>query len=440
MQKNIKFNLALLLAITLPAATEAQFTYTTNNGAITITEYTGPGGAVIIPSEIDALPVITIGGYFDNGFFFGAFYGCTGLASVTIPNSVTSIGDWAFYGCTGLASVTIPNSVTSIGEWAFQWCTSLISVTIPDSVTRIGEGVFADCTSLTAITVDGLNPFYSSMDGILFNKDQTTLIQCPGIKAGAYTIPNSVTSIGDWAFDYCSSLASVTIPGSVTSIGGWAFQRCTNLASVTIPNSVTSIEMGAFCACTSLTNITIPNSVTIIKYAVFAGCGLASVTIPNSVTSIEEDAFYGCMGLTNITIPNSVTNIGGWAFYGCMGLTELYFNGNAPSLGLATFSGDTNATVYYLPGTTGWGPTFGGLPTVLWNAQAQPGSFGVQTNQFGFTITGTSNLVVVVEASTNLANPAWSPLATETLTGDSFYFSDPQWTNYPARFYRLRWP
>jgi hypothetical protein len=148
-----------------------------------------------------------------------------------------------------------------------------------------------------------------------------------------------------------------------------------------------------------------------------------------------------------VTIPDSVVWIAGSAFNGCASLTWVYFKGNAADLGYSppwfpSFSGDTNATVYYLPGTTGWGPTFGGLPTVLWNPQVQTSdaSFGVQTNQFGFTITGTSNIVVVVEASTNLANPVWSPLATNTLTSGSFYFSDAQWANYPGRFYRLRWP
>ena len=185
---NVLLTLLLLLLLTLPAAVQAEdYTYTTNNGTITITGYTGPGGAVTIPSTINGLPV-------------------------------TSIGDWAFDDCTSLTSVTIPNSVTSIGDEAFADCTSLTSVTIPNSVTSIGDGAFSGCTSLTAITVDTLNSVYSSVDGVLFNKPDHAHPMSGG-KAGSYTIPNSVTSIGDYAFESCTSLTSVTIPNSVTSIG-----------------------------------------------------------------------------------------------------------------------------------------------------------------------------------------------------------------------------
>jgi hypothetical protein len=130
------------------------------------------------------------------------------------------------------------------------------------------------------------------------------------------------------------------------------------------------------------------------------------------------------------------------AFYACTNLAGVYFQGNAPSADSSVFGRDNYAMVYYLPGTTGWGATFAGRPTVLWNPQAQTGnaSFGVRTNQFGFTITGTSNLVVVVEASASLANPTWYPLATNAIMSGSWHFSDPQWTNYPVRFYRLRMP
>jgi hypothetical protein len=325
------------------------------------------------------------------------FYDCTNLASVTIGANLTSIPYEAFAGCGSLTSVAIPNNVTNIGVQAFAFCASLTNIMIGNGLVSLGGQAFIYCTSLTTITVAALNSAYSSVDGVLFNKNQTTLIQYPAGKVGSYTIPNSVTSIGDSAVDYC-----------------------TNLTNVTIPNSVTSISARAFCWCTSLT----------------------SLTIGNSVTNISYSAFGGCLSLTNITIPNSVSSIGDSAFWHCASLTGVYFKGNAPSPGSGVFEGDDNATVYYLPGTTGWCSTFAGRPAVLWNPSIQTtnASFGVRTNRFGFTITGTANIPIVVEASLDLATASWTPLQTCTLTNGSIYFSDPQWTNYPARFYRLRSP
>jgi hypothetical protein len=217
------------------------------------------------------------------------------------------------------------------------------------------------------------------------------------------------------------------------------------LTNVTIGNGVTSIEGQAFAFC-GLTSVTIPNSVTSLGYRAFDHCrSLTSVTIGNGVTSIGYLAFWGCASLTNVTIGNGLTSMEYQAFLDCTSLTGVYFAGNTPSLGVVAFNGDTNAVVYYLPGTTGWGTWFGDRPTALWFLPNPliltiGPSFGVNTNRLGFVISWATNIRVVVEACTNLASRIWSPVGTNTLSGGSAYFSDPQWTNYPARFYRLRSP
>jgi hypothetical protein len=280
------------------------------------------------------------------------------------------------------------------------------------------------------------------------NNGTITIVEYTG-SGGAMTVPATidglpVTSIGDEAFAYCYSLINVTIPNSVTNLGRAVFAVCTNLASVTLGNSVTSIGNGAF-YCTGLTSVAIPNSDTTIGTQAFEECrSLASVTIGNGVTTIGDEAFWGCTRLTSVTIPDSVTNIGTAVFSGCTILTGIYFLGNAPSGG-GYSSDNVSATVYYLPGTAGWGKTLGGLPTALWLVSNplilnNGPRFGVLTNRFGFVISWATNLAVVVEACTNLAKPAWSPVGTNTLTGGSSYFSDPRWTNIPVRFYRLRSP
>lgn len=537
----------------------ADFNYTTFNNAVTITGYTGPGGAVIIPSKINGNPVTDIeypafqgNSSVTSVMFFGtnlttigseafentglssvaipdnvtsigvaAFQQCYSLNSVAIGENVTSIGGDAFYYCGSLWGVAIPNSVTSIGIAAFEYCFGLrsvtmgnsvtsigsdafynsgpTSITIPASVTSIGSGAFDGCEYLTNITVAASNPDYSSLNGVLFNKAQVTLLQFPGGLGGNYIIPASVTSIGDYAFLYCDALAGVTIgsgvtnigydnfvgcpdvtnytvaasnpdysslngvwfdkaqvtllhfpdglggsytiPNSVTSIGTNAFEQCQSLTNVTIPNSVTNIEQSAFESCYSLTNVIIPDSVTSIgNYAFYYCLGLTSVTIGNGVTSLGEE-FYDCPNLTKVIIGTGVTNLGNYAF-NCPSLTGVYFEGNSPmpTNNSTVFSGDSHAVAYYLPTATGWGTLFDGLPATVWlpQIQASNGSFGVQSNQFGFNISWAGNMVVVVEAATNLANPVWIPVSTNTLANGASSFSDPQWTNYPGRYYRLR--
>ena len=302
---------------------------------------------------LDSEGVLTISGNGDMngyGFLSAPWHYSSEVKSAVIADGVTSIGNEAFYHCTSLTSVTIPDSVTSIGDRVFSYCTSLTSVTIPDSVTSIGDRVFSYCTSLTGIWVAEGNSHYSSdASGVLFNKDKTTLVQCPGAFA-AYTIPDSVTSIGRYAFYGCTSLTSVTIPGSVTSIGVYAFDSCASLISVTIPDGVTSIGDSAFDYCTSLTSVTIPGSVTSIGDSVFYHCtSLASVTIPDSVTSIGRYAFAYCKSLTSVAIPDGVTSIGEKAFSQCTSLTSVAIPDSVTSIGERAFYECTSLTSVTIP-------------------------------------------------------------------------------------------
>ena len=295
-----------------------------------------PTAALADKSDTDIAYAVT-GGYIYFDKSAGTITDCdisvtTAVIPETIENvSVTSIGDEAFSWCRQLTSVTIPDSVTSIGNSAFQQCVGLTSITIPSSVTSIGGNAFNICTSLKSINVSDENTAYCSVKGVLLNKDKTEFIKYPDGKTGvSYTIPDSVTSISDYAFYYCTSLTSIDIPNSVTSIGERAFSGCSSLTSIDIPNSVKSIGNAAFYWCESLTNITIPDGVTNIGERLFQTCtSLMNVTIPDSVTSVGIFAFYACTSLTSVTIPDSVTSIGLCAFAVCTSLKDVYYSGSA---------------------------------------------------------------------------------------------------------------
>ena len=290
-----------------------------------------------------------------------AFFSRRSLTNINIPNSVTTIGHSAFWDCKSLTNINIPNSVTTIGDLAFVSCDSLTSINIPNSVTTIGNWGFGACKSLTSITIPNSvvtiigNPFkgwhgnlkfeskaFICEDHVLFNKNKTTLIAYIA-KETNYTIPNSVTTIGEEAFGGCKSLVNINIPNSVTTIGRGAFKGCKSLISINIPNSVTTIGSGAFVRCDSLTSINIPNSVTTIGKLAFWDCkSLVNINIPNSVTTIGKVAFSHCDSLTSINIPNSVTTIEKCAFDGCKSLTNINIPNSVTTIEDRAFRGCEN--------------------------------------------------------------------------------------------------
>lgn len=430
---------ALLWLATLAAQAE-DYTYITNNDTICITKYIGPGGDVSIPETITGLPVTTIASY--------AFAGCTNLTSITISQNVTNYFGDAFFYCTGLAAIyahplnpvftsvagvmfnktktvlvqypmgragnyAIPDTVTAIGYTAFYSCSGLTDVTLPHGLTSIEDGAFEACPALTNLAV-----------------------------------PGTVTNIGWNAFAGCTNLATITLPENMLALGGWAFYNCRRLTSVTIPEGVPAIEERTFYSCSSLTNVVIPQSAALIGEWAFYQCfALSSVTIPDPVTVIGRDAFCFCTNLETIIVGHGLQDLGEFAFAWCPRLTKIYFGGNRPGYN-NPFLDDRDhpeTRIYILPGTTwsGWS-IWWGRPFAYWylpNPEILDfaPTFDVHTNRFGFTISWATNASVVVEASTNLADSSWLPVSTNNLAY-VWYFTDPDWTNYPARFYRVRSP
>ncbi|MBE7503123.1 MAG: leucine-rich repeat domain-containing protein [Verrucomicrobiales bacterium] len=451
----------------LPTAGQApEFEYTIGSGAVTITRYTGPGGEVILPQTVAGLPVARIG---DR-----AFSGLSNLTTIAIPDSVTYIHStpWssAFEGCTGLTRFevamlnpafssldgvlfnknqttliafpggktghyVIPEIVTDIGYGAFAGCTGLSSVTIGKGVTHIWYRAFWGCAALTNIDIPAGVTFIAGGGGEQDGGPWGAFADCTSLTNVA--IPDTVDSIGAFAFWNCTSLTSIAIPDAVTTIKGSTFAGCTSLTSIVIPASVTTIDHSAFSGCMALKDITIPEGVTSILYRAFSDCtSLTSIVIPDTVTTIEYGAFSDCSGLTSVTIGKSVTSIEPYAFSHCSSLTAVYYAGNAFG-GLNSFMGSP-VTIYHLPGTSGWDTGFYDHPTALWLPRVEPAGIqlGGGRNEFALSIHWARGKTVGVESATNPTNPVWMPLATIPLTDSSATLSDPDSSSDPMRFYR----
>lgn len=361
------------------AAPASDFSYEKvipDNGSpyISIEGYEGDETDLNIPASIEGIPVTCIGDY--------AFFNCSRLTSVRIPEGVISIDYCAFYGCSSLTSVAIPDSLETIAGSAFSGCSSLKSITIPKGVTRIVEDyAFGFCSSLTSIKVAEENPVYDSRNdcnAIIETESDTLISACANTK-----IPEGVTSIADTAFAGCSSLTNIIIPESMTSIGDHAFYGCSGLTSIHIPRNVTNIDIWAFADCSSLTSIkvadgnmvydsrnncdaiietknrkliagckntNIPEEITVIGEAAFRGCSdLTSIYIPQNVIDIEDFAFDNCSNLVNINIPEGVTRIGEYAFSTCKGLKSIIIPGSVTSIGSRSFEFCNGLTSICIP-------------------------------------------------------------------------------------------
>ena len=310
-------NVAGGLAAALTNAEKSTVTNLTVQGSVDSVDFRTMNAMPVL-AVLDISGVSIVGNKIPNF----AFANKSSLNSVILPSSVTSIGFYAFSLCRNLTSINVPNSVVSIESLAFQNCAKLTSIAIPASVNTIGDAAFGGCSGL--ITVNAGNQNYSSLDGVLFNKNQTELITCPVSKTGDYTIPNTVLTIGTYAFRNCNSLTSITIPGSVKTVKDGAFGNCASLTAIIIPASVTSIGIRSFGAC-GLISVDAGNP----AYSSFNGVlfdkakteliscstvNTGSYEIPASVTSIRDYAFYFCKKLSSIILPNSVISIGKYAF------------------------------------------------------------------------------------------------------------------------------
>lgn len=360
-----------------PAATEGPFEYVIDyDDTVTITKCSKDvSGTVTVPARIADKPVTRIGA--------DAFAQCNQMTGIILPDTLIEIEEFAFFLCKSLQSVTIPDSVVMIGQEAFWYCTSLETIYLGSGLEYLGLMVFTDCSSLTSINVSPANSVYSSKDGVLYSKDQRTLLRVPpGSTAGIFTVDANVTSIGESAFSECINITGVNLPNGLTTIGEYAFSlsgltsitlpdtvknvgidtfnSCLSLKTVNLGNGFTDIPEGMFGLCGSLTSVTFPNNFKTIGKSAFTRCDkLVSIELPDSLTKIDDSAFRACQGLKTIQIPQSVTNIGNNAFLECSSLYAAIFLGNPPAtFGTKVFQ-DAHPyfSIYYQPeNAASWAP------------------------------------------------------------------------------------
>ena len=305
------------------------WSYSVDDGGATVMSANPAEGNLTIPSFLAGYLVTGIGRY--------AFNGCSGLTSVTFPDSVTEIGEGAFSSCSGLTSLTIPDSVTRIVWRAFFGCSSLTNVMIPDSVTSIGTAVFSGCSSLASVTVLG-----NATNDWIYYYDHS--YYCPFyncVNLSTVVLGEKMTRIGNCMFSSCTGLTSVTILGNITNDWNAAtrpFSNCTHIATVELGEKMTKIGSFLFYGCNELKNVAIPDGVTLIGAHAFSECsGLADLTIPDGVTAIGDNAFSGCNALTNVTFGNSVMDIGPYAFSNCYNIKSLTIPDSVQSIGICAF-------------------------------------------------------------------------------------------------------
>lgn len=381
----------LLSATAVRSEQFGQFTYSAGATSVVITDYpTDAVGPVVIPSEITGKPVTRIR--------YNAFRNCTGITSVTLPDSVYDIGSSAFDGCHNLVSINIPSIVTYIGSGAFDECRALTSITLPPGITSIGDRTFQNCASLTTlplsehVTSIGASAFNSchSLTNVVIPASVTRLgrlsfAYCRNLQS--VSIPASISEIGDWAFNYCEALTEVEIMNGVSSIGERAFNNCSTLPTIDIPESINEIGIGAFHRCEALADVTIPSNVVSIERHVFAFCReLRGVTLPSGVMTIADSAFT-FSGLSSVVFPASIVSVGERAFEHCADLSAAVFLGNAPETVAATaFSRNAfDFRVYYLSGSTGFAdPPWTSDPAIMIDPVLFPAAVWLLSHGFPF--------------------------------------------------------